>query len=226
MRQRALEYTDQLPDFICTQVTRRYAALEGDPRWYARDSWEAELSYNQKNERYSQLRVNGKATSKPMESLGGAFSIGEFGSILRTLFLPETRAQFWKEGEENLRGIPAVVAGFKVEGERSNWTLSFKTSHSLKVPYQGKVWVDARNQQVLRISQHTLQLPPGFPIAYSETTTEYDYLLIPGVGRDQFLLPKTADFILRERQPAVRSRSVIEFQNYRKFVADVRLAPD
>jgi hypothetical protein len=226
VRQRALDYTDELPDFICTQTTRRYAALEGDSRWQSRDFWEAELSYSQKNERYSRVRLNGKASSSSVESLGGALSIGEFGSILRTLFLPETRTQFWKESEEEVLGISTVVAGFRVDQEHSRWTLSFRNSHSLNVEYQGKMWVDSTTHQILRISQHTLQLPPNFPITYAEMTTEYDYLRVAGLAARQYLLPKGADLILQERQPPMRSRNVIEFRDYRKFTADVRLVPD
>ena len=79
-----------------------------------------------------------KPAVRPLESLGGALSIGEFGSLLRTLFLPETQAEFWKEGEEQFQGTTAIIVGFRVSQERSGWTLSFKKSHSLRVAYQGK----------------------------------------------------------------------------------------
>lgn len=226
VRQKALEYSDTLPDFVCAQRTRRYAATADSATWQAQDVWEAELSYNQKAERYSHLRLNGKPSRRPLESLGGALSIGEFGSMLRTLFLPETQTEFWKEGEEPFQGTLSIIAGFKVSQERSSWTLSFKNSHSLRVAYRGKVWIDATNYQVLRITQQAVQLPATFPITYSETTTMFGYVSIPGLEGKRFLLPQAADLILQERQPPVRSRNVIEFRNYRKFTSDVRLVPE
>jgi hypothetical protein len=226
VRQRALEYSDTLPNFICSQKTRRYIGNPGTSSWQAEDVLEAELSYNQKNEHYSLIRLNGKASRRPLESLGGALSIGEFGSLLRTLFLPETEAEFWREGAEQVQGRPAIIAGFKVSQERSGWTLSFKKSHSLRVAYQGKVWVDVANYQVLRITQESLNLPPTFPIAYSEATTMYSYLSVPGLEGKTFLLPQTAQLTLHERQPPIRSLNVIDFRNYRKFTADVRLVPE
>jgi len=226
VRQRALEYSDTLPDFICLQKTRRYTGSAENRTWQPQDVWEAELSYSQKNERYSHIRLNGKASRRQLESLGGALSIGEFGSLLRTLFLPETQAEFWKDGEEQIEGSAVIIVGFRVSQERSGWTLSFKKSHSLRVAYQGKVWVDAANCQVLRITQESLKLPITFPIAYSEATTVYSYVSLPGLQGKLFLLPQTAHLILHERQPPIRSLNVIDFRNYRKFTADVRVVPE
>src|SRR5688572_14041427 len=56
VRQRALQYSDALPDFICSQRTRRYTASPETSTWQAQDVWEAELSYNQKTERYLHIR--------------------------------------------------------------------------------------------------------------------------------------------------------------------------
>lgn len=226
VRQKALDYSDTLPDFVCAQTTRRYSSISDIGTWQSEDVWEAELSFNQKTERYSNIRRNGKAIRKPMESLGGALSIGEFGSLLRTLFLPETQAEFWKEGEERFQETSAVVAGFKVSQERSRWALSFKNSHSLNVAYTGRIWIDASNHQVLRISQQSRNLPAKFPIAYSEATTVYGYVSVVGLEGKRFLLPQSANLILHERERRVRSLNIIEFRNYRKFTADVRLVPE
>lgn len=226
VRQKALEYSDTLPDFVCAQTTRRYSAIGDIGAWRSEDVWEAELSFNQKAERYSNIRLNGKASRKPLESLGGALSMGEFGSLLRTLFLPATQAEFWKEGEEQFQGKTVIIVGFGVSEERSGWTLVFKKSHSLRVAYRGRAWIDASNHQILKISQRTLQLPSSFPIAYSEAATLYSYVSIPGLEGKNFLLPQTAHLILHERRPPIRSLNVIEFGNYRKFTADVRLVPE
>jgi hypothetical protein len=226
VRKKALDYSDTIPDFVCAQTTRRYSSTSDIGTWQSEDVWEAELTFNQRAERYSHIRVNGKASRKPLESLGGALSFGEFGSLLRTLFLPETQAEFWKEGEERFQETPAIVTGFKVSQEHSRWALSFKSSHSLNVAYLGKIWIDASNHQVLRISQQTQSLPARFPIAYSEATTVYGYVAVAGLEGKQFLLPQSANLILHERERRVRSLNVIEFRNYRKFTADVRLVPE
>ena len=226
VQQKALEYSDTLPDFICVQTTRRFSATGDTFAWITRDVLEAELSFNQKTERYSRIRLNGKPKKGPIESLGGAWSIGEFGSLLRTLFLPETQAEFASEGNEQLQDITAIIMKFRVSTERSRWTLSFENSHSLNVAYHGRVWVDASNHQILKINQRTFPLPPTFPITYSEITTLYNYVSVSGLEGKKFLLPQTAHVILHQRQPPIRSLNVIDFRDYRKFTADVRLVPE
>ncbi len=226
VRKRALQFTDDLPDFICRQITRRFKDPLGGNQWQSQDIVESELGYNQKQENYSNIKINGRPVTKRFESLGNVISIGEFGSILRSLFIPETQAKFRKEGEEQFRGVQTVVIGFSVPRESSAWTISYKNSYSLKVAYQGRIWVDARNRSILRISQHTLQLPRNFPILYSETTTEYGYRAIAGLENQSFLLPIAAELVIRENQNRLSSRNLIEFREFRRFTADVKLKED
>jgi hypothetical protein len=226
VRKKALRFTDDLPNFICRQVTRRYIDALGGNQWQSQDMVEAELSYNQKEEQYSNVKINGRPTVKRFESIGKALSVGEFGSMLRVLFIPETRTKFWKEREEQFGGVPAIVIGFQVPQENSGWTLNYKETHSLKVGYEGKIWADRQNQIVLRISQHTMQLPHNFPILYSETTTEYGYRDIQGIAGNSFLLPVAAEVVIRENQNRFSSRNLIEFRDFRRFTADVKLTAD
>ena len=226
VRKKALQFTDDLPDFICQQITRRYKDLLGGNQWQSQDIVESELSYNQRQENYSNIKINGISSTKHFDSLGNAISIGEFGSILRSLFIPETHAKFWKEREGQFRGVQTIVIGFSVPRESSAWTLSVKNTYSLKVGYQGRIWVDARNRSILKISQHTLQLPRNFPILYSETTTEYGYRDIAGLENQSFFLPIAAEVVIRENQSRLSSRNLIEFREFKRFAADVKLKAD
>ena len=226
VRKKALQFTDDLPDFICRQVTHRYIDPRGGSQWEIQDMVEAEVAYNQRQESYSQITVNGRPSAKRLDSLGNTISIGEFGSILRSLFTPETDAKFWQEGEAWYTGIQTTVIEFSVPQENSTWTLSYKNTHSLKVGYQGKIWIDPRNGSILRISQHTLRLPPRFPILYAETTTEYSYRSIPGLENQSFLLPLAAEVVIRESQGRISSRNLIEFRDFKRFTADVKLKGD
>ena len=92
--------------------------------------------------------------------------------------------------------------------------------------YRGTIWIDASNHQVLRITQRAQDLPARFPIAYSESTIVYGYVAVTGLQGRRFLLPQSASVILHERERSVRSLNVMEFRDYRKFTADVRLVPE
>jgi hypothetical protein len=226
VRRQALQYIDSLPDFICIQTTRRYIDPTGTGEWSLQDTIEAELTFHGKRESYSNIRVNERPISKPLDSLGGTISFGEFGSISRVLFLPETQARFWREGQQSFGGRRTIAIGFAVQQANSSWTLSFKNSHSLKVAYEGQTLVDEESRQVLKITQQAQNLPTNFPIGYCKTITEYGLISVKGIPGSLFLLPLRAELTSQEKRSQHTSRNVTEFQNYRKFTSDVRLIPD
>ncbi len=96
VRQYALNYTDGLPDFICTQVTRRYAAptpgaryggpVGDDPRWQLEDTLQIRLSFFQKREQYKVVLMNNTLVSQDYDKVGGSKAFGEFGSMMREIF--------------------------------------------------------------------------------------------------------------------------------------------
>ena len=225
VRKRSLEFTDHLPDFICTQVTRRFNDETGQGQWMLEDTVEAALSFHDNKETYSKVRQNGQLILKPFESLGGTVSFGEFGSLLRVLFLRETHARFSRLREDVFQGRKVMVMGFEVDQENSSWVLSFKNTHSLKVAYEGEAWVDENDQVVFRIWQQAKGLPRNFPVAYSRTQIEFDRVSVRGLPGVSFVLPTRADFISRERNSQLTSRNIIQFRDYQKFTSDVLIRP-
>ena len=59
VRNKALSYTDNLPNFICRQTTKRYVHTLGRGRgWLQTNSYLAELSFYNKIEQYKLLSIN------------------------------------------------------------------------------------------------------------------------------------------------------------------------
>src|SRR5207245_3410040 len=86
----ALNYTKKLPDFICSQVTRRYVDPTGKEVWRPQDTILERLSYFEQHEDYKVVMVNDRPTDIAHEKLGGsATSSGEFGSIMKEVFDPK-----------------------------------------------------------------------------------------------------------------------------------------
>jgi hypothetical protein len=83
--------------------------------------------------------------------------------------------------------------------------------------------VDPETHYVLKIVQQADNLPPGFPIAFSQTTTEFEVTAIRGIEGQSYLLPQRAEVIIQEAQPRSLSRNVIEFRDFRRFTAEVKL---
>ena len=59
----ALLYAKNLPNFICTQVTRRYVDPTGMEFWHLQDTVLAELSYFEQKEDYKVVMVNNSAVN-------------------------------------------------------------------------------------------------------------------------------------------------------------------
>ena len=79
VRETALNYTKSLPDFICTQVVKRYLDSNGRDRWTLADTLTVKLSYFGQKEDYKLLLIDNKPTNLEYMKTGGAASKGEFG---------------------------------------------------------------------------------------------------------------------------------------------------
>jgi len=85
VREYALNYSKNLPDFICTQVTRRFAApMPGtrwggsalsEPSWQAQDVLQIRLSYFEQKEKYTVVLANNAIVNKDYEQMGGSIAL-------------------------------------------------------------------------------------------------------------------------------------------------------
>lgn len=215
VRQYARSYTEQLPDFICTQVTRRYGDPSGLEIWRQLDTITARVSYYQDREDYQVVLIDNRPVDMGMRELGGATSTGEFGTMLRQLFAESTDADFRWLRWGKLRGRPAHVYEYRVARDRSQWSISYEDREHVIVGYQGLVFVDEAASQVLRITVKATEIPPSFPVQDAETVLDYDFVDISG---REYLLPLKFD--MRMRSGKLLTKNEVEFRMYRKFEAE------
>lgn len=216
-REYALSYTKHLPDFICTQVTRRYVDPNGLEFWQQADVITARLTYFEQHEEYKVVLVNNRVTEASMDSLGGATSTGEFGSMLRELFEPETQTEFQWERWATLRGRRAHVFSYQVAQPRSHWHVNYQKRIEIVPGYRGLVYVDRDTLSVLRITLEAL-LPPSFPLQQAASTLDYDFAEISG---GLYMLPLKA--VVRMREGRLLLKNEVEFRLYRKFTAEATI---
>ena len=183
-RQTALNYSKWLPDFICTEVIHRYEAYGPNGAFRSADSLTLQVSYFQLHENYKLVARNNHSTSQNLASVGGVFSLGEFGSNLLLIFHPVSKAEIAFKEWTTVRGHRAVVYTYRVERANSHFELRVATD-SVTAGYHGEVSIDAASHLVLRIAQ-VIDIPDGFPILYSHSTGEYDFVAVAG---HQYLLP-------------------------------------
>lgn len=226
-RKQAEVYTDELPNYVCLQVTRRFfdpTGLEMD--WLKHDEIKTRLSYFDNQEHYETISVNDVTTSKGFSELGGTTSTGEFGSTLAGLFAPETNAQFRWARHSLLRGKPVYVFHLEVPQSRSSWSLTWSDSlagkdklRRVRAGYTGLVYIGKKSGRVLRIVMEAQEIPSGFPMQDARSRLDFDFISLSG---ESFLLPLKAQAFVRSDR--LLTRNELEFRLYRKFTAEATIS--
>jgi len=218
VREYAMDYTRSLPNFICTQVTRRYLDPSGLEFWQQQDTITAKLSYFEQKEDYKIMLVNNRYVNTSMEHLGGATSTGEFGSLMREIFDPASNAHFDWERWATLRGHRMYVFNYFVPQDYSKWSIVYDGRESIRPAYGGLIYVDRETNAVMRITIEARNMPPTFPVQAAMTTLDYDYQTISGTP---YVLPLKAQVRMRSGKMLTRNDS--DFRMYNRFGAEATI---
>jgi hypothetical protein len=217
----AINYTKRLPDFICTQVTRRFYDPTGLEFWQRQDVVVAKLTYFEQKEDYKVMLVNNQPTDTTFDKLDGSTSQGEFGSMMNEIFDPKTEARFQWLRWATLGGRRAHVLSYQVRQDRSKWGISYQRTMTITPAYSGLIYVDRDSRTILRITLQAEGVPPSFPIQEVSIVLDYDFVDISGA---QFMLP--LKFTTRMRESKFLAKNEVEFRMYRKFGADAVITFD
>src|ERR1051326_5069743 len=211
-REVALEYTANLPNFICTETIRRSQLPSRSQKWKRLDTLAVDVAFSYQGERYKLLTINGKPTKKSFKEIGGMRSDAEFGSILQWIFQPESQTEFQSERPTDLRGRPTNVFSYRIEQARSK----FEVNHMM-FAFGGKVYVDRETNRVLKITAIASGLPANWPSFSQEV--ESGFVEISG---QRFSLPLHSQTDAMT-QDGNQFRNELEFGNYRKFSSEATL---
>ncbi len=218
----ALNYTKRLPDFLCTQVTRRYADPRFRDSWISLDTVVAKLSYQDGHENYEVKLVNDTMVqNKSMESLSGAVSTGEFGSMMYEIFDARSGAEFHFERWGTLRKQRVYVFSYAIEQSRSKYSIEFDKKVRIVTAYKGLVYVDKANHKITRMTAEAVDIPADFPVRAASSIIDYDTVAI---GTRDFMVPIRAEVRMKDSEAAIKNN--IEFRSYRKFGADTEIHYD
>lgn len=210
----AINYTSRMPDFICTQVTRRYVDPSGMEFWQRQDVITERLTFFDKREDYKVVLINNQPVGDVAhDRLGGATSSGEFGSIMKEIFDPWTQTQFEWERWATLRGRRMHVFSYRVSQPRSRYTILAQGHERLTIGYHGLIYVDRESNTIMKITLEGDDIPAGYPIREVRLSLDYDKTAI---ADQEFILPLKAE--LTSRQGAkLLIKNEVEFRMYRKF---------
>ena len=232
-RASTLEAADAMPDFVVRQLITRSYAQGRTQNWRTADRLTVGVSYRvEGGEQYRLLTVNGMATPAQTEgrrdyaNIGGTSSTGEFVTSLKSLFVPESRAEFKPLGTDTLRGRRTVIYEYEVNRAHSNRVLTYNNERGTVVGYRGKLWVDRELARVLRIESDSTEIPDDFPIIASSRHIDYEWVKIEGQG--EYLLPSRAVLVMTvtEGGRLEQHRNDIRFRNYQKYGTEIRIIED
>jgi hypothetical protein len=226
VRDYALNYSQSLPDFICTQVTTRFAAAmpgtraggpRGDsPRWQQLDRLTIRLSYFQQKEAYKLILQNNTPTQVDYEKLGGATSYGDFGSVMLEIFERRSQTRFEWDHWGTLRGKRVMAFAYKIELANSEYRIGVKDQNlTITVGRHGLVEVDKDSHKIMRVTTIADDIPATFPIKAVESILDYDNVELSG---HTFLLPLKGNTIATGGDFLEKNEN--EFRIYRKYEAE------
>jgi hypothetical protein len=221
VRENSLNYTRNLPNYLCTQVTRRRVD-PGTGSWHDSDRIIEQLSFFEQKETYRVKMVNDSMVTdnRQHEQLGGAVSSGEFGSILRAVFAPETETEFTWERWGGLRGHWQYVFAFHTA--QPMYTITHDASkRTVHARTRGLIFADRDTKMVMRLHLETDGIPADFPIQNVTLDQDYDFADIAG---QQYMLPLHSD--VKSREGRYQSWNEVTYLAYHKYGAEATITFD
>ena len=232
VRNYVMNYDNDLPDFICTEVEHRQVAPRpggkyggragAEPSYQESDTITSRLSYFNHKEEKKLILVNSTPAQTSYEKLGGSTSNGDFGAMLRSLFERRAAAHFEWARWATLRGRLTMVFSFRVLQQNSDYTIGVKDLKlQIVTGYTGELFVDKETRQVTRLLTIAENIPSDFPVRQAQTRLDYDYT---DIGGHPFLLPYRGEVQMAGGD--VLTRNMLDFLHYKKYSADSAISYD
>jgi hypothetical protein len=154
------------------------------------------------------------------DQLGGASSSGEFASILRTIFDPETQTEFGWERWTTLGGQRTYVFHFRVGQQR--YSIRHEGSkRTVLTGFHGLIFVNRDTKMVMQVKMECDDIPADFPIQSVSLDLNYATVEISG---QEFVLPRLSE--IRSREGKLLSWNEVNYLSYHKYSADASISFD
>lgn len=207
-----------LHSFVCDEDIQRFKGSLRAERGKQIDTVFAKVSFENGTERYSDIRQN--ETMRPsMSSIAGAWSEGEFGTLLRqTQILLNTQEPVFEKFAD-LDGKATAVYEVEVDQNNSPWDLEVKSRH-YTVPFRTTVWVSQAGGEILKIERTSMGIPSQVGISeirWNVTLKEVD------LNGKTWLLPSAGEYAVSYEASNHREWNVMNFSNYRRYGSEVAI---
>jgi hypothetical protein len=219
MKEYALSYTKNLPNYVCVQTTRRQIQPTVPGYRPQGDKVQEMLTFVDGKESYKVEAIDGKSQQNVKhEQLGGVVTSGEFGSMLLNIFDPESNAEFHWDHWATLRGKLMYVFGYSVSKSKGYSMYHGESKREYTSAYKGLVYADVQSKIVMEVQMETVDIPADFPI--HEVTIKLDYSPTKISGQE-YVLPY--HFELKSKENKAETTNEADYRLYQKFGAEASI---
>jgi VWFA-related protein len=212
-RERAADYREALPNFVCTRTTTKFS------RRRERDDWTPVVANTDLLQYADGAEKAQTLASKEVANVPTLMKklqlVGELGGMLSLVFNQAHAAQIEWQGMAEIKGVRVHVFRYQVTRSNSGYLLSLGDRGSqVLAAYRGSVLIDANTMAIKRVTVEAVDLPKNFPIQQSAIAVDYDYVQIAG---KRYLVPQHATWLYEGANSRQLARYERVFQNYRKY---------
>ncbi|MDQ2843254.1 MAG: hypothetical protein M3Y72_19900 [Acidobacteriota bacterium] len=207
-----------LQSFVCSELIDRYKGRIGSESVRHLDTVSVKVSLENGTEHYSDVREKNRPL-RDLTSLDGAWSEGEFGTLLQQSEQLLRTQSTVIDGAADLNGAPAVMLHFDVAATDSPWDLEVGGQHYF-IAFRTRLWLSEASGDILKIERTSTNIPNGLriaQIAWSVTLGPVD------LNGKQWLLPSTGDYQVIYRDGGRREWNTLTFSGYHRYGAEVKL---
>ncbi|MBK9170490.1 MAG: hypothetical protein IPM24_23935 [Bryobacterales bacterium] len=179
---------DNVPDYVCTQVTERLVRSTSEQSWSRMDTWRFEVALAGGQELYA-LPGAARFDDRPLSHMvgRGTISTGKLGLLARNVFsLPQRHFEYRGQAERD--GRAAHEFAYDAPPAQSGFRVRHGTEEAV-VAFQGAFWIDAETLDLLRLEIQAYDIPESVALAEADTILTYRRL---EVGVTEPLLPVAA----------------------------------
>ncbi len=207
-----------LESFVCQEQIDRYRGKTGSQRARRVDVINAKVSLENGSEHYSDVHGN-KRAFRDLAELDGAWSEGEFGTLLKQTeqLLNSQYASF--EGPDAAVSVPAFVFRIDVPADASPWDLTVAGQH-YRIPFVAQVWIDRATKRIVKIERRSKDVPVDLQIAEIDWAVTLAPVALNG---KEWLLPSSAEYQVGYRNTDRREWNEMKFFDYHRYTAEATL---
>jgi hypothetical protein len=207
-----------LESFVCREQMERYRGKLSSQSGHLVDVISAKVSLENGTEHYSDLWQKNR-NLRDLAELDGAWSEGEFGTLLKQTEQLLRTQHIAYESEGSVTGRPALIFRLDIPADSSPWDLAVGGQH-YKIPFIMRVWIARDSKKILKIVRASTEVPGALRISEIDWAVTLAPVELSG---KVWLLPSSGEYQVGYRDTDRREWNEMKFFDYHHYAAEATL---